>query len=588
MHFHDARLSNATDPSITEPRLRRVFIALVVPLASLAAACGGGGGGGAAAVAELSNLELSIGELTPAFDPAVFSYTASVGFLASSVEVTAAAAPTVNLTVDGDPLTSGEPSGSRSLAVGANSIAVSAQVGAATVTYTVEVERALATTVTQDAYIKPSNTASDFLFGNSSALDGDLLAVGAYFENGTSTGINGDESAQGGSRCGAVYVYADSGAGWVPEAYIKPGVIDDFDFFGWSIDLDGDTLVVGAIQEDGGFGGVNGDATDNSAGSSGAAYVFVRDNGVWTQEAYLKAAFPDPSDRFGEAVAISGDTLVVGASGDDSGAVGVGGDQVDVGAPDSGAAYVFVRENGVWTQQAFLKPIEQEPGARFGSSLDIEGDTIVVGAPNMDLDLKFGAGQVTVFTRVGAEWSLTDTLERPSPVIGDGFGSDVALDGDLIVVGAEDAEVFGVRSGAAYVFDRSSGSWVNDGELLSPSLGSGDLFGQFVAIEGTTIAVGARREDGNSAGLFGDPTDDTGSDVGATYVYTRDAGGAWTTALYVKAAAPDDGDEFGEAVTLNGGRLLVGATEEASNATGVGGGATDDSAAGAGAAYLFE
>ena len=119
--------------------------------------------------------------------------------------------------------------------------------------------------------------------------------------------------------------------------------------------VSGDTVVVGAIGEDSNATGVNGDQSDNSATDSGAAYVFVRSGTNWSQQAYLKASNTGAGDHFGISVAVSGDTVVVGAHGEDSNATGVNGNQSDNSAIDSGAAYVFVRSGTNWSQQAYLK-----------------------------------------------------------------------------------------------------------------------------------------------------------------------------------------------------------------------------------------
>ena len=124
---------------------------------------------------------------------------------------------------------------------------------------------------------------------------------------------------------------------------------------GYSVAISGDTLVVGAHSEDSGATGVGGDESDDSAPSAGAAYVFVRSGATWSQQAYLKASNTGSGDYFGLSVAISGDTLVVGAYREGSGATGVGGDESDDSALQSGAAYVFVRSGATWSQQAYLK-----------------------------------------------------------------------------------------------------------------------------------------------------------------------------------------------------------------------------------------
>src|SRR5262245_48839547 len=162
------------------------------------------------------------------------------------------------------------------------------------------------------------------------------------------------------------------------QAYLKASNTDAGDLFGFSVAISGDTVVVGAFVEASAATGVNGNQAHISAVNAGAAYVFVRSAGVWSQQAYLKASNTNAGDYFGGSVAIDGDTLVVGASGEASAATGVNGNQTDNSAPGSGAAYVFVRSGMVWTQQAYLKASNTATADEFGGVVDISGDTIVV------------------------------------------------------------------------------------------------------------------------------------------------------------------------------------------------------------------
>ncbi|MEZ5978865.1 MAG: FG-GAP repeat protein [Planctomycetota bacterium] len=163
--------------------------------------------------------------------------------------------------------------------------------------------------------------------------------------------------------------------------YFKASAPDANDFFGYRVAMSGDTLVVGAQAESSSATGVDGDRSDDGAAGSGAAYVFVRSGTTWAQQAYLKASNTDVFDRFGYAVAISGDTVVVGAPNEDSAATGVDGDQSDDSAASAGAVYVFVRSGSVWSQQAYLKASNTDASDRFGQVVAIDGDTLVVGAP---------------------------------------------------------------------------------------------------------------------------------------------------------------------------------------------------------------
>ena len=256
------------------------------------------------------------------------------------------------------------------------------------------------------------------------------------------------------------------------QAYLKPiavGTSQAGDWFGYSVAVSGDTVVVGAPQEDSSSTGINSTPNELAAGSSGAAYVFIRTAGVWSQQAYLKPAAVGPGgqagDHFGLSVAISGDTVVVGAPEEDSASIGVNSVPLE-GATNSGAAYVFIRSGGGWSQQAYLKPpvvgtTRAGAGYEFGWSVAISGDTLAVGAydeassstginssPN---DSAPGAGAAYVFARTGAVWSQQAYL-KPVAVgttqANDHFGASIALNGDTVVVGAylEDSSSTGINS----------------------------------------------------------------------------------------------------------------------------------------------
>src|SRR5436190_8644365 len=252
------------------------------------------------------------------------------------------------------------------------------------------------------------------------------------------------------------------------EAYLKPAAVGStqfFDNFGCSVAVSGDTVVVGAFGEESSSTGVN--STPNElSNNAGAAYVFTRGQGGWTQQAYFKpAAVGDTQadDRFGYSVAISGDTVVVGAYLEDSSTTGVNS-IADENAADSGAAYVFIRTGGVWTQQAYLKPAvvgSAQEGDHFGEVVAVSGDTIVISAHSEDSDTtgvngtpnenSINSGAAYVFARSGGVWTQQAFL-KPAAVgttqANDHFGETVAVSGDTVIVGAilEDSGTTGVNS----------------------------------------------------------------------------------------------------------------------------------------------
>lgn len=242
-------------------------------------------------------------------------------------------------------------------------------------------------TWSQEANFAASNTEAGDRFGLSVSLsaDGHTLAVGAPEENSDTTGVN-SVANNSADNAGAAYVFVRSGATWSQEAYIKASNTDIFDQFGTSVSLsaDGNTLAVGAFAEGSNATGVNSDETDNSIPGAGAAYIFVRTDTTWSQQAYIKASNPGFENDFGRTVALSadGNTLAVAAPEQGGDATGINGTQNNGPAPDAGAVYVFVRNGTTWSQQAYVKASNTDADDQFGRavSLSADGNTLAVGA----------------------------------------------------------------------------------------------------------------------------------------------------------------------------------------------------------------
>lgn len=194
----------------------------------------------------------------------------------------------------------------------------------------------------QEGFLKADNAATMNLFGRSVTIDGDVIAVGADEESRGIVDEDGDGAPDAAPRAGAAYVFRrDADGTWRQEAYLKGSNTAAGDQFGASVELRGELLAVGAIWEDGGAGGVDGDQGDDGMLDSGAVYLFRRDDRGWRQTSYLKAAVPGPNAWFGRALGIDRGRLIVGASGESSAAPGIDGDEHDSSAPGSGAVYVF-------------------------------------------------------------------------------------------------------------------------------------------------------------------------------------------------------------------------------------------------------
>jgi hypothetical protein len=247
----------------------------------------------------------------------------------------------------------------------------------------------------QQAYLKPSNPQSGAEFGHYVALsaDGNTLAVSAYWEASSATGINGNQRDESIPQAGAVYVFTRMGSTWSQQAYLKAsntggaGTADTFgegDQFGWSLALSGDghTIAVGAITEDSEAAGINGNQRNNSAQGAGAVYVFARTGTAWRQQAYVKPSNVDAGDMFGYAVALSrdGSTLAVSSFDEDGSGRGINppSDNRNAG---SGAVYVFARVASTWSQQTYIKPSNSEPQDSFGVhvALSDDGATLLAG-----------------------------------------------------------------------------------------------------------------------------------------------------------------------------------------------------------------
>lgn len=402
----------------------------------------------------------------------------------------------------------------------------------------------------EEAYIKPSNTRADAYFGITVAIDGDTLAVGAQDESSAATGIDGNATDATAPGAGAAYVFRRSSSSsittWTQEAYIKASNTRAGAGFGTAVSLHGDTLAIGSWTESSGATGVNSDQGDTSAPESGAAYVFVRNGTTWSQQAYVKASNTRSLARFGNSVAVDGNTLAVGSAGESSNAKGVNGNQADTSAPGTGAAYVFVRSGDSWTQQAYLKASNTSTSSNltggFSISIAVSGDTLAVG------------GFVEPSSATGTNG---DSSDRSAP-----------------------------NAGAVYVYRRSGNTWAQEAYLKPPNTRSLALFGYSLALDGDNLVVGSCNESSNATGIDGSLNDTSSPNAGAAYLFTR-AGGAWTQASYLKASNTRADALFGYSVAISATRIAVGSRFESSGATGVDGNQSDTSAPYAGAVYVF-
>ncbi len=351
--------------------------------------------------------------------------------------------------------------------------------------------------------------------------------------------------------------------------------------FGRSIAIDGDCVVVGAAE-----------GSDEDAVGPGAAYVFKRTGGAYVQEARLAAPDPEPGAQFGRSVAVKGNVVVVGArfaSSDtaeragaayiykktkgawsfvqkvvssesapednfgravalDNNLLVVTARKEDVSVENDGAAYVFRQRGGIWVQEAKLTAADSTDEARFGQSVAMRGNLIAVGARDADTPQATGAGAVYLFSRAEGRWTQFAKLYAGDGAEGDQFAFNVAVSGNLIAAGARRADPAGKKeAGAVYLFELQGTHWRQVGKLTAGDAKAGDELGHSVAMSGHFIAAGARRADiaGNK-------------DQGAVYLFKR-SGNQWTEELKITASEGAAEDEFAHSLSAHGNKIAVGA-----------------------------
>jgi hypothetical protein len=348
------------------------------------------------------------------------------------------------------------------------------------------------------------------------AISGDTALVGARSDD------------EAGAGAGSAYVFVRSAGVWTEQQKLTAPEAAADDQFGCSVALSDDTALVGAPNR------------DEGAEDAGAAYVFVRSAGVWSLQQALTAPEAAAQRRFGRAVALEGDTAVVGTSDDTS----------------AGSAYVFVRTDGAWTEQQALTASDGAQGDLFGVSVALSGNTALVGAIG-DSDNGTWSGSAYVFVRSGDTWTEQDKLVASDAATNQYFGCSVALSGDTALVGAA-GDSSGV-SGAAFVFQRSGGEWTEQRKLTADVPAIGDSFGVSVALHGDVALAGSMNQDGR----------------GAAFVFVRTPDD-WVQLRKLTASDAALGEELGLSVALSADTALVGAPHDCEKGDN------------AGAAYVFD
>ena len=364
----------------------------------------------------------------------------------------------------------------------------------------------------------------------------------------------------------------EPGGNWTEQAKINAdnSLFASYNFFGHTVSIssDGNTAIVGAYGQE-------------------SAYIFIRSNGNWTQQAKIEASDKASGDNFGLGVAISGDgnAVIVGAPREDPGdpavtnagsayifthangnwtqqakingsgnvyigsfgarvAISGDGNTAIVGAPVKGSAYIFTRDsNGNWTQKEQF----QESGVNFGDSVAISGDgnTAIVGAPREDVNGDVDAGSAYIFTHANGNWTQQAKINGSGSQYLGSFGSSVAIssDGNTAIVGAykewTDIANYG---GSSYIFTRSNGNWTEQAKIYPSDQQRHDYYGRSVSIssDGNTAIAGAWAEDAGGT-----------SNTGSAYIFTR-SNGNWTEQVNIDASDKERDAQFGYSVSISG------------------------------------
>jgi hypothetical protein len=292
----------------------------------------------------------------------------------------------------------------------------------------------------QQAKITAGDAAADDHFGASVAVSGDTAIVGAYGKL---------------DNRGAAYIFVRDGITWTQQAKLTPDDFEAGDYFGYSVSISGDTAAIGAYGKE---------------GNTGAVYIFVRSGSTWSQQAKITANNAEAGDYFGYSVSISGDTAAIGAYGKEG---------------NTGAVYIFVRGGDTWGQQSSFIALDSALDDHLGYAISISGDTVVAGAWKA-VSLKGTTGAAYVFVRSDGVWTQQAKLTSNDPESFDRFGIAVAVDGDMAMVGAD-----WKYGGAAYMFTRTGYKWAQQAKFTTSDAITGDRYGAAVSASNGKALVGS-------------------------------------------------------------------------------------------------
>jgi hypothetical protein len=486
----------------------------------------------------------------------------------------------------------------------------------------------------QEAYLKAPNANASDNFGYVVAIDGDTAVVNSPQESSNQTTItNGSTASTNNSMfsSGAIYVFKRTGTTWAQEAYIKAPSPDSQDFFGgWNNDgavsISKDTIVTMASSEDSNLTTITNGTTasaNNTAANSGAGYIFRRTGVNWAQEAFIKASNSEAGDTFGSNVSISGDTAAISSTESSNQNFITNGatSSSNNSYPGSGAVYIYKRTGTTWAQEAYIKAGNAESGDYFGEKISLDGDTLAVSATREDSNettisngsytsvnnSKTDSGAVYVFKRSGSSWYQEAYLKASNADENDEFGYNVSISGDLLAVSSlsEDSNQTTITngptassdnsssmSGAAYIFKRTAGIWVQEAYIKASNSVASSIFPYSLRLSGTTLVASSMFDKSNQTTITNDSTSSTDTSVfssGAVFVYNRGNNG-WYQEAYIKAGNAIANSSYGFSVGISGDTIIVGNSADSSTQTTITNGTTtpvNSGSSSSGAAYIY-
>lgn len=515
---------------------------------------------------QLLTLTADPGMLDPVFSPGIHAYRVRLPLLQQSVLVATSAAEDVRINLNNDEQAA-PASGWQAppLTLGEHKVEINLTTPRGRESkYELLIER----TGVQEAYVKAADPDDADELGGSIAIWGDTMAVGVYKEDSSST--RGDAVNNDAEDSGAVRVYVRSGGAWAEQAYLKADPPIAGDYFGTSVALHGDMLVVGAPGAS---------ALVQSTPHGGSAHVYTRSGNSWTLLQKLSAAGSGAQDLFGQSIAVDERRVVVGAPFE-------GG-----GAALSGAVYLFERTGSGFGEPRRIKAAPVRSSGLFGWSVALGAETSVVGSPQYNPLSPSSTGAGLAYAFSSADWSQLQELAPPASLEdGATFGWTVDVSGSTIAAGAPRARSgnVGQAPGDAFVYERASGgAWGMTQAFRAPRPRASDWYGYVVELASpTTLLIASVGDASGASGVMADPNSDAAVDSGAILMYGRH-GNEWLQTTFIKASNPDKPDYFGSALSVYGDTLVTTSPGEASDAAGVNSDQASNAAPFAGAAYVF-